>query len=240
MAITAGILLVLPVAAAQEPPAASREWAAHLRRVYAHHADLSFEFLPVAPAGPVCPGPAGRPPPAEAPGVDLALRARFVADPAGVSAACEAMAYDTWMLRAILTPGDQRVFSAGWVRVAPAPSGKDAEAWLRAAVANGAVASRFFQYTVPVAGYLVDLHLPCGATGLAGYEIADLVVALRQETGDPIRSVGVSPCGRTWFSVEDADSLVRAGREPRAYFGLDFPEVRDRHRADRSQPGTAP
>lgn len=227
-------------ALAQEPPPASRVWAAHLRAAYAHYADIEFQFLPVAPAGPVCPRSDGRPPPADAPGVDPDFRARFLADPAAVAAACGAMAHDTWMLRANLTPGDQRVFSAGWVRVAPIPEGQDAGTWLSRAVDSGAVASRFFQYTLPVGGYLVDLHLPCGATGLAGYEVADLVAALRVATGEPIDKVGVSPCGRTWYSLEEGDRLVEAGKQPREYFGLNFPEVRDQHRATRPQTEAAP
>ncbi len=234
------VLFFLSSARAQEPPPAARTWAAHLRAAYVHYEELDFQFLPVAPAGPVCPAADGRPPPADAPGVDADFRARFLADPAGVSAACGAMAYDAWMLRANLTPGDQRVFSAGWVRVAPVPDGQDAEVWLAKVVQNGGVASRFFQYTLPVAGHLVDLHLPCGATGVAGYEVADLVSALRAATGAPITTVGTSPCGRTWYSLESGDSLVAAGREPREYFGLDFPEVRDQHRSARPKTETAP
>ena len=103
-----------------------------------------------------------------------------------------------------------------------------------------AVASRFFQYTLPVDGHLVDLHLPCGATGLAGYEVADLVNALREVTGASIATVAVSPCGRTWYALEPADALLTAGREPREYFGLDFPEVRDQHRSARPKTEAAP
>ena len=240
MAPSALAIILLSTAVAQEPPPASRAWAAHLRAAYAHYEALDFQFLPSAPAGPVCPDAGGRPPPADAPGVDASFRERFLADPAGVSAACGAMAYDSWMLRANLTPEDQRVFSAGWVRVAPVPEGQDAETWLAQAVYYGAVASRFFQYTVPVDGHLVDLHLPCGATGLAGYEVADLVQALREVTGASIATVAVSPCGRTWYALEPADALLAAGKEPREYFGLDFPEVRDRHRSARAKTEAAP
>lgn len=232
--------LLLATALAQEPPPDSKAWAKHLRATYPHYADIEFQFLPTAPAGPVCPSPTGRPPPEGAPGVDEDFRARFAKDPEAVVAACQAMAFQGWMLRANLTPADQRVFSSGWVRVAPVPSGQDAATWLRTMVHNGAVASRFFHYTLAAGDHLVDLHLPCGATGLAGYEIADLVVALRRETGAPIEQVAVSPCGRTWYTLESGDALVQRGQEPREYFGLDFPEVRDQHRTDRPETETAP
>ena len=53
--------------------------------------------------------------------VDPDLRARLLRDPAEVTRACEGLRFSSWMLRADLTPEDQRVFAAGWLRVVELP-----------------------------------------------------------------------------------------------------------------------
>jgi hypothetical protein len=233
MAAVALVALTLTVgpAQAQEPPPEAQQWADRIRRDYPHYQEITFQFLPSAPAGPPCPGPGLRPPPAGAPGVDAAYRARLIADPDGVSAACGALNFRSWMLRADLTSGDQRIFSPGWLRVVELPAGVSGSERVAAMVRDGAVASKAFHAVAPAGRFLVDLHLPCAASGVTTYDIADLVVGLRTAPdAHDVTAVAVSPCGRTWFSLESADDLVKRAQEPREYWGLDFPEARDRAR----------
>ena len=222
---------------AQEPPPQTQLWADRIKANYGHYQDIGFQFLPHAPAAPPCPSAATRPPPEGAPGVDPDLRARLLRDPAEVTRACEELRFSSWMLRADLTPEDQRVFAAGWLRVVELPEGVDAVDRVRRMAADGAIASRNIHVVAPAGGYLVDLHLPCGATGLARYEIADLLSALAVEPAYAVPVVAVSPCGRTWFSLEDAAELRARGAEPSESFGMDFPESRDRARRGGVRPG---
>ena len=224
-------LLLAQAALAQEPPADAKAWADRIRRDYPHYSAIEFQFIPQAPAGPACPGPGLPAPPEGAPGVDEAFRVRYAEDPDAVVQACAALAFSSWMLRADLTPGDQRIFSPGWLRVVRLPDGVDAHTRVREMVRDGAVAAKAFHTVAPAGRYLVDLHLPCASTGVATYDVADLVRALRASP-DPhaVEVAAVSPCGRTWFTLQSADALLELAEEPREYWGLDFPEARDRAR----------
>lgn len=224
-------LLLLPAALALEPPADAKRWADRIRRDYPHYSAIEFQFIPQAPSGPACPGPGLRAPPEGAPGVDEEFRARYTANPDAVVEACAALAFSSWMLRADLTPGDQRIFSPGWLRVVRLPEGVDANARVREMVHDGAVAAKAFHTVAPAGGFLVDLHLPCASTGVATYDIADLVQGLRAAPdAHDVQVVAVSPCGRTWFTLESADAVLQRATEPREYWGMDFPEARERAR----------
>ncbi len=227
-----GWLLLAPAwGRGEDPPPVAETWAQRIQRDYAHYQDIEFAFLANAAAGPACPTADHPPPATAAPGDPDPTRARFEADPAAFVAACQALAFESWMLRADLKPVDQRIFSPGWLRIALLPEGIDANQRVRDLVERGALASKAVHIVAPAGRYLVDLHLPCGATGISTYDAADLVKALRTEPAFDVQAVAWSPCGRTSFALREAAELLEAGAEPREYWGLDFPEARDRARS---------
>ena len=138
---------------AQEPPPQTQLWADRIKANYKHYQDIGFQFLPQAPAAPPCPSAATRPPPEGAPG--WTSTCALAADPE--SRVCEELRFSSWMLRADLTPEDQRVFAAaagggaagGCGRRGPRPpDGRRRRHRLPQHPRGGAGG-----------GYLVDLHL---------------------------------------------------------------------------------
>lgn len=221
-------LLLIGAAGAQDLADDAAGWAARLDRTYAHHEKVTPAYLEQAPAGLPCPDPTHGPPSGLLrPGMEAEL-ARWTADPAGTARACRELAYPSWMLRVDLEPRDQRVFAKGWMRVSRVPDGDTGEARLRAWQATGVLASKATQALIPVGPYILDLHLPCGATNLLDYEVADLLASFGEAPVLPTPGlVLTSRCGQLHFDARTAAEITARGRRQTEFFGLRFPEARD-------------
>lgn len=226
-------LLLVPLAAAQDLADDAAGWAARLDRTYAHHEKVTPAYLEQAPAGLPCPDPNQGPPTGlQRPGMEAAL-AKWEADPAGTARACRELSYPSWMLRVDLEPRDQRVFAKGWMRVSRVPEGTTGEQRLRAWLETGVIASKATQALIPVGPYILDLHLPCGATMLLDYEVADLLASFVEPPVLPTPGlVLTSRCGQLHFDARTAEEVAERGRRKTEFFGLPFPEARDAARGE--------
>jgi len=222
------VLMLVGIASAQELTDDAAGWGARLDRTYAHYESVQPAWLEQAPAGLPCPDPGqGAPSGLLRPGMEAALE-KWRADPAGVASTCRELAYSSWMLRVDLNPRDQRVFAKGWMRVSRVPEGTTGEQRLRAWLETGVIASKATQALVPVGPYILDLHLPCGATNLLDYEVSDLLVSLKEAPVLPMPGlVLTSRCGQLHFDARTAEDVLARGRRPTEFFGLRFPEARD-------------
>jgi hypothetical protein len=220
------------LAAGRELPDAAAGWAARLDRTYEHYKAVEPQFLPDGRGGLPCADPRhGVPSGLQRPGMET-QRAAWEADPKGVWKQCQALDFNTWMLRMDLTPHDQRVFPPAWVRVIELPKGRSAAADLQAWLDTGVLASKAVQAMIPVDRYLLDLHLPCAAGMMLDYEVADLVASLQETPALPMPPlVAVSRCGQLHFEARTPAEVRERGRRETEFWGLRFPEVRDAARA---------
>lgn len=228
------LLLLVGVAQAQDLADDAAGWAARLDRTYAHHEKVTPAYIEQAPAGMPCQDPAKGPPSGLLrPGMEAAL-AKWESDPVGAATTCRDLSYPSWMLRVDLKPRDQRVFAKGWMRVSRVPAGTTGEERLRAWQETGVLASKATQALIPVGPYILDLHMPCGATNLLDYEVADLLVSFAEAPVLPTPGlVLTSRCGQLHFDARTADEVKARGRRQTEFFGLPFPEARDAARGER-------
>ena len=226
-------VLVVRAAMAQDFADDAVGWGARLDRTYAHYQSVKPAYLEQAPAGLPCPDPAqGTPSGLLRPGMEAALE-KWRSDPVGTARTCRELSYPSWMLRVDLDPRDQRVFAKGWLRVSRVPEGTTGEERLRAWLETGVIASKATQALVPVGPYILDLHLPCGATNLLDYEVSDLLSSFREAPVLPMPGlVLTSRCGQLHFDARTADEVLARGRRPTEFFGLRFPEARDAARGE--------
>ncbi len=99
---------------------------------------------------------------------------------------------------------------------------------MRAWHETGVLASKATQALIPVGPYILDLHMPCGATNLLDYEVADLLASFTEAPVLPTPGlVLTSRCGQLHFDARTADEVEARGRRQTEFFGLPFPEARD-------------
>ena len=222
------VLLLLPVATGQDLADDAAGWASRLDRTFSHYESVTPAYLERAPAGLPCQDPSrGTPSGLLRPGMESALAA-WRADPVGTAARCRELSYQSWMVRIDLNPRDQRVFAKGWMRVSRVPEGSSGADRLRAWQETGVLASRATQALIPVGPYILDLHLPCGATGLLDYELADLLKSFDEDPPLPTPELVLSSrCGQLYFDARSAAEVAERGRRRTEFFGLHFPEVRE-------------
>ena len=116
--------------------------------------------------------------------------------------------------------------------------GDSAEAVLTELVDRGIWAARSYQAIVPVGAHLVELNVPCGASSLFAYELADAVEAVvaahpGPRPPSPAR-IAVSGCGRMSFAMVDRAAIVEDGARERELWTFHFPAHRQRERAART------
>lgn len=222
-------LIVGSAQAQDQPPPEAVAWVAKLETAYAHYKSITPDWEASASLGPLCP----RPPFPVGAAVQAQLgpeqKALLAKDHAALGAACEAHKPTSWRIRLELLPTDQRVFSPLAIRVGRVESGKKGDAVLEQLLAHGASGSKAYQALIGSGPYIVEINAPCGASGLWAYDLDDAVRAV--EAVNPtakISRVAVSPCGRLAFTWQTRDDIQTDARMPREYWGLDFPEVRDR------------
>lgn len=218
--------------AADGPPAALVRWGNGIKRAFAHYPEVRGGYEEVGAIGGRCLRPGEPTPPAERHPMDPARRAARAADPAAAEAACAAALIPGPLLTASLQPQDQRIFAPLVLRVAAAPGG-DAAAAIDALLAHGPLTNRSEQALVPVGPFVIEVAAPCQVGGLFAYDLYDVVLAAQQiapELPAPAR-VAYSPCASLSYQWLPLAELAERAAQPRELWGLDFPEVRDRAKA---------
>jgi len=162
-----------------------------------------------------------------------AHRITFAQNPTAAAKACNALRPGGWRLQMRLTPIDQRIFSPVVARVSQVSGDQTAEQVLTKLVEHGIWSAKGYQAIIPVGPYLVEFNIPCGASGLFAYDLADAVKAAHTAApGEPAMptSVAVSACGRRSFALHPTSDVLEDGLKLREYWGFDFPERRDQAR----------
>ncbi len=218
-----------PARAQDDPPAEVVAWVAKVESAYGHYKSVEPGWEADTLTGPLCPNPAYPLGAAAKAQLGPEQKALGEGDVPALSAACQALRPRGWRVKLELIPVDQRVFSPVVLRVSRAAKGETGDAVLAALLAHGAGGSKAYQAVLGSGPYLVEVNAPCGASGLWAYELEDAVRAVESiNPGAPVRRVAVSPCGRTAYAWQDRAAVAADARMPREYWGLDFPEIRDR------------
>ena len=225
------------VATAQDIPASVQAWSDGLAETYAHYASVEPAWEPESDVFPPCPRPGEPIPTAPRSSMTESHRAAWDADPARQHASCQALRPGGWRLQLRLSPHDQRIFSPAVLRVSQVDA-PDAEAVISKLVDHGIWAARSYQAVVPIGTYLLELNVPCGASSLFAYELADLVTAAVAAHPDPKpaspQRIAVSGCGRMSFEMVDRTEIARDGAREREIWTFHFPQHRERERASRA------
>lgn len=221
------LVFLLSIAhAATEVPNTVAAWADRLEALYAHYEHVDLAWGPDSEVGPQCGRPEHGVPLSLLSARDDALQARYDADPQAFFDGCLALRHTAWELRVDLKPKDRRVFSPAKVRVLPVAGGQDAAEVLRKAVEYGAIASKASQALIASGDVWVELTVPCGSMAMFAYEADDLVTAL----GDVTAPIAWSECGQAHYELKTKAWLSEEADKPREFWGLPFPEARDRAR----------
>ena len=235
------MLLFVAVAAAQDIPAQVQAWSDGMADAYAHYASVEPAWEPVSDVFPPCPTPGEPIPTAPRSSMSEVHRAAWKVDPAKAQASCTALRPGGWRLQLRLSPHDQRIFSPVVLRVSKV-STDSAEETLGELVNRGIWAARGFQALIPTGPYLVEINVPCAASTLFAYDLADAVLASVAAQPDPKAlppaSIAVSGCGRMAFEMVPYASVLEDGLRLREAWGFNFPERRVRERQIRADEAT--
>ncbi len=231
------ILLVVAVAVAQDIPAPVQAWSDGMAEAYAHYASVEPAWELVSDVFPPCPTPGEPIPTAPRSSMSEVHRAAWKAAPAKAHASCAALRPEGWRLQLRLSPHDQRIFSPAVVRVSQVV-GTSAEHTLTELVDRGIWAARGFQALIPAGPYLVELNVPCGASTVFAYDLADAVQAAAaaqpSPKSAPPATIAVSGCGRMAFEMVPYSTVLEDGQRLREAWGFNFPERRVRERQVRA------
>lgn len=217
--------------AADDAPDEVLAWVDGVEKAYdRHYKTIAPAWEREALSGPPCPRPGEVIPDAPRSSMTAVHRGAFVADPAKAHAACEALRPTGWVLQTKLVPQDQRTFSPLVVRVSRVPKGEKAEDRVAALLDRGAISSRAWQVLIPTGPYLIEVNAPCATAGVFIYDAADAVKMVHDAypKGAPVSRVAWSACGRQAYAWRDVTEVQQDARQPREYWGIDFPDVRDR------------
>jgi len=220
--------------ASDDIPGSVQAWSDGFAQAYSHYPSIEPAWEADSDVFPPCPRPGEPIPSAPRSSMTEDHRAAFANDGAAAHAACAALRPGGWRLQVRLTPADQRIFSPLVARVSQVSGSRPAEEVLTELVERGLWAAKGYQALVPIGPYIVELNVPCGASGLFVYDLADAVTSLRAiAPGSPAlpERVAVSTCGRQAFALRPAAEVIADGKKPREYWGFDFPERRERAKA---------
>ncbi len=229
MSAFVGVLMAVWSAGAQEPPDEVVAWVAKTEAFYKHYKSVEPGWEETAITGPTCPSPAYPLQGSVKAQMSPPAVALWETEPAKVTATCDALRPVSWRVKLELIPVDQRVFSPIVLRVSRVEKGAQADAAIQGLMENGAAGSKAFQALVPSGPYLVEVNAPCGASGLWAYDLADAIDAIESVyPAGKVTRAAVSPCGRIAYAWTSRDEIRESALMPREYWGLPFPEVRDK------------